>query len=341
MQPDRRDQVVDFVREWSEKTEIATILIVGMLGIGAAKFYSWRQRYGKVNEHNGKIPRDHWLLESEKQAIIQFHHDHPIEGYRRLTYMMIDANVVFASPATVWRVLSREGLLQRFPRHPSKKGTGFHQPLAAHEHWHVDMSYINIQGTFYYLCAVIDGASRSIVAWDLKTSMTEVEVEIVIQKGRDAFPEAKPRIISDNGPQFIAKDFKEFIRTTGMTHVRTSPYYPQSNGKIERWNKSYKEECVRPGTPLTHEDGVRITARYIDYYNTRRLHSSLGYVTPKDWLDGRQKAIHSERDNKLEQARLARQKMRREGVPYVPPTASSTGVVSNPPAGLDPPDVIQ
>jgi putative transposase len=55
------------------------------------------------------------------------------------------------------------------------------------------------------------------------------------------------RIISDNGPQFIARDFKEFIRISGMTHVRTSPYYPQSNGKIERWHKSLKSECIRPG----------------------------------------------------------------------------------------------
>lgn len=330
--------MVDFVRRWSEKTEIATRQFVRWLGIGAGKFYSWRQRYGKVNEHNASIPRDHWLLPSEKQAIVAFHGEHSLEGYRRLTYMMIDANVVFASPATVWRVLSGAGLLERFPHRPSRKGQGFQQPLAVHEHWHVDISYINIQGTFYYLCAVIDGASRFIVAWDLKISMTEVEVEIVIQKGRDAFPGAKPRMISDNGPQFIAKDFKEFIRISGMTHVRTSPYYPQSNGKIERWNKSYKQECIRPGTPLTHEDGLRITARYIDHYNNVRLHSALGYVTPKDRMEDRQKAICDERDRKLEDARMSRQRMRREGVPYQPPDPA---VISNQTAGHDPPNVLQ
>jgi transposase InsO family protein len=68
----------------------------------------------------------------------------------------------------------------------------------------------------------------------------------------------KPRIISDNGPQFIAKDFKEFIRISGMTHVRTSSYFPQSNGKIERWHKSLKGECIRPGTPLSLEDARRL-----------------------------------------------------------------------------------
>jgi transposase InsO family protein len=71
-------------------------------------------------------------------------------------------------------------------------------------------------------------------------------------------PEAKPRIISDNGPQFIARDFKEFIRISGMTHVRTSPYYPQWNGKIERWHQSLKRECIRPGTPLSLDDAQRL-----------------------------------------------------------------------------------
>jgi putative transposase len=89
-------------------------------------------------------------------------------------------------------------------------------------------------------------------------------------------PEAKPRIISDNGPQFIARDFKEFIRVAGMTHVRTSPGYPQSNGKLERWHKSLKTECIRPGTPLTKEHARRLIQTYVHHYNTARLHSAIG-----------------------------------------------------------------
>ena len=88
--------------------------------------------------------------------------------------------------------------------------------------------------------------------------MTEADVETIIQRARERYPDARPRIISDNGPQFIAKDFKEFIRICGMTHVRTSPYYPQSNGKIERWHKSLKGECIRVKTPLSLEDARRL-----------------------------------------------------------------------------------
>jgi putative transposase len=147
-----------------------------------------------------------------------------------LTFMMLDDDVVAVSPASVYRVLKQAGRLDRRPFSPSKKGTGFVQPLLAHEHWHVDVSYINVSGTFYYLTSVLDGCSRYIVHRELRESMTERDIETIIQRALERHPEKKPRIISDNGPQFIARDFKEFIRLTGVTHVRTSPYYPQSKG---------------------------------------------------------------------------------------------------------------
>ncbi len=160
----------------------------------------------------------------EGQAILGFHEQHPLEGYRRLTFMMLDADVVAASPSSVYRVLKAAGVLERHNVKPSKKGTGFAQPSGPHEHWHVDVSYINIAGTFYFLCSILDGYSRYIVHWEIRETMLEAEVETIIQRAREKFPGAKPRIISDNGPQFIAKDFQEFIRRCGMTHLRTSPY---------------------------------------------------------------------------------------------------------------------
>jgi transposase InsO family protein len=140
--------------------------------------------------------------------------------------------------------------------------------------------------------------------------MTEAEVETIIQRGRERFAGEHPRIISDNGPQFIAKDFKEFIRICGMTHVRTSPYYPQSNGKIERWHKTLKGECIRVKTPLSLEDARRIVAEFVAYYNEVRLHSAIGFVTPADKLGGRDSAIFAERDRKLEAARGRRKAAR-------------------------------
>ena len=115
-----------------------------------------------------------------------------------------------------------------------------------------------------------------------------------------------------NRPQFIAKDFKEFIRISGMTHLRTSPFYPQSNGKIERWHKSLKGECIRPGTPLSVADARRLVHGYVDHYNNVRLNSATGYITPKDMLAGRQQEIHTARDRKLEAARRQRQLRRQQ-----------------------------
>jgi transposase InsO family protein len=137
--------------------------------------------------------------------------------------------------------------------------------------------------------------------------MRETDIEVILERAKELWPEAKPRIISDNGPQFIARDFKEFIRISGMTHVRTSPYYPQSNGKLERWHKSLKVECIRPLTPLTVDDARRLIQSYVHHYNTLRLHSAIGYVAPQAMLAGRQAEIHAERDRKLEEARQQRQ----------------------------------
>ena len=299
------------MRRWSDASEIAARTLVLWLGLASSKFYNWRQRYGKVNEHNGWIPRDFWLEDGEKRAIVEFHDRFPLEGYRRLTFMMLDADVVAVSPSSVWRVLHGAGRLGR-PGKPSSKGKGFQQPLGPHQHWHVDISYLNLSGTFYYLCSVLDGYSRYLVHWELRESMTEAEVEIILQRARERFPQAKPRIISDNGPQFIARDFKEFIRICGMTHVRTSPFYPQSNGKIERWHQSLKAECVRPGVPLSLDDARRLVGRYVEHYNGVRLHSALGYVTPQAKLEGREPQIFAERDRKLEAARRQRQRRRQE-----------------------------
>ena len=310
MPHDTRDAIMDFVNGWSEKAEVPLCRFIGWLGIAKSKFYNWHARYGKVNEHNGRIPRDFWLEDWEKQAIVEFHHGHPDEGYRRLTFMMLDADVVAVGPTSVWRVLHERGLLDPWNRAVSKKGTGFVQPLRPHEHWHVDVSYINICGTFYYLCSALDGCSRFIVHWEIRESMREADIEIILERAKEAFPEARPRIISDNGPQFIAKDFKEFIRISGMTHVRTSPYYPQSNGKVERWHGSLKSECIRPGTPLSLDDARRLVASYVKHYNEVRLHSAIGFVTPRTMLEGRALQIFAERDRKLEAAREQRKARR-------------------------------
>ncbi len=274
---DIRDQIVDFVHRWAEPAELAWTQLLGWIGLGARKFRHWRARYGKANEHNHLVPRDHWLEEC---------------------------------PSSVYRVLKAAGLLLDRWQKPSRKGRGFVQPLAPHEHWHIDFSYVNVGGTFYYLCSVLDGCSRYVVEWDIREAMKEADAELVLQRAREKHPQAKPQIISDNGPQFVAKDFKEFLRLWQTSHVFTSPHYPQSNGKLERYHRTLKEQAIRPKTPLTLEDAHRVVGQFVDHYNNVRLHSALGYVTPKDRLEGRHLEIQKARDQKLEAARRQRQAKR-------------------------------
>jgi putative transposase len=298
--------VVNFIRRHAGLTEFPIVRLVGWLGIGRYKFYDWCNRLGQANCHNSAIPRDFWLDEWERQAIVEFYLEHQKDGYRRLTFMMLDRDIAAVSPASTYRVLKEAGLMRKWNGKESKKGTGFIQPTTAHEHWHVDVSYLNISGTFYYFCGLLDGYSRYIVHWEIRESMTEADVEIIIQRAREKYPEAGPRIISDNGPQFIANEFKKFIKLCGMTHVRTSPFYPQSNGKLERFHKSYKSECIRPKTPLSMDDAKRETEKYVKHYNNERLHAAIGYIAPVDKLEGRDQMIFDDRKRKLEEARKRR-----------------------------------
>ena len=298
--------MVDYIDKWTLRAEIAAKQLLAWMGLPTSKFHLWRKHYGRPHAHNGHIPRDGWLEAWEKQAIIDFHRRFPLEGYRRLTFMMLDQDIVAVSPSSTYRVLKGAGLLDRNKWAPSKKGTGFVQPLKAHDHWHIDISYLNIAGTFYFLCSVLDGYSRAIVHWEIRETMKEPEVETIVQRALEKYPGNKPRIISDNGPQFIAKDFKQFIRLAGITHVRTSPYYPQSNGKLERFHGTLKQEDFRHKAPQNVEDARRVVGDFVTHYNEVRLHSALGYITPHDMLAGRAPEIFANRDSKLEAARSKR-----------------------------------
>lgn len=298
------------MKKWSRRTELPTKKLLGWMQLSTSKFHQWKERYGKANEHNGQIPRDWWLEDWEKQAIIDYHEQHPLEGYRSLTFMMLDDDIVAASPSSVYRVLKQAGKLDRKWQKPSKKGTGFVQPLKPHEHWHIDVAHINIGGTFFFLCSLLDGFSRYLVHWELRETMKEWEVETIVQRGLEKFPGMTPQIISDNGPQFIARDFKSFVRIQGLTHVRTSPYYPQSNGKLERWHASLKQECIRPKCPASLAEARAQVQRYVDHYNHVRLHSAIEYLAPADKLNGLGDMILEQRDQKLEEARARRQQNR-------------------------------
>jgi transposase InsO family protein len=218
--------------------------------------------------------------------------------------MMLDDNVVAVSPSSTYRVLKTTDLFNLWnttPKNAKKKG--FDQPTRPHEHWHIDIKYVNFHCTFLFLTSIIDGFSRYIVHYELRLSMQEFDVQVTLQRALEKFPWVSPRIISDNGTQFIAKEFGEFLRLRDLQHARTSICYPQSNGKIERFHRSLSEECLRTSSFVGLNDARQQIAAYIEHYNTERLHSSLYYLTLEDFLFNRIGSRLKERDEKLYQAR--------------------------------------
>lgn len=282
--------------------------LLKFVGLPRSKFYEWKRRFGQANQHNGQVPRDFWLEDWEKKAIISYKRQHDDEGYRRLTYRMMDEDVVAVSPATTYRVLHEAGLMSRWNQTSSSaKRTGFQQPQAPHEHWHIDISYVKFQGVFQFLISVLDGCSRSILHHDVRAQMQEYDVQLVLQEALEKHPGESPRIISDNGSQFIAREFKAFISQMELSHVRTSPNYPQSNGKIEAFHKNIKTECLRRQSFLSQDELRTAVKSYIDFYNHKRLHSGIHYLPPVAVLNGNAESILKQRDRKLEQARKRRQ----------------------------------
>jgi putative transposase len=302
---DVRDVVIDFIRDTALKYDVSELQIAGWVGLYPSKFYSWCERFGKRNSHNGKVPRDFWIERWERKSIVDFHARYPLEGYRRLAFMMIDADVVSVSPSTVYRVLSDAGVIGRAEREPSKKGTGFEQPTRPHAHWHTDVSYLNVGGSFVFVLLIVDGYSRAIVGWDVAESMETTRITLAVQRAKERYGDHGQRMISDNGPQFVSKDFKEFVRQAGMTHVTTSPYYPQSNGKVEAANKTMKK-TMRPAAARNLAEARTRLAEWVQHYNEVRLHSAIGYVAPNAVLNGTRARIQAERDARLAAARQTR-----------------------------------
>ena len=291
-----------------------------MIGISKSKYYKWQERLGKANLHNYNLPKSNWLLPWERQAIINYAKDHYAEndfflrdGYRRITYRMLDEDIVAVSPSSVYRILKAEGLLNQWnTTKTSSRGFGFNQPMAPHQHWHTDIKYINFRGSFLFLISVMDGYSRYIIHHEVRANMTKYDVELTIQRAKEKYPDARAKIISDNGGQFISKDFQEFIKFLELTHIRTSVAYPQSNGKLERFHRSIGIECFHTNSFISIEDAREIIAKYIDYYNRIRLHSALFYLSPEDFLLGKQEERIAQREQKLQQAAIDREECWRE-----------------------------
>lgn len=310
----QRDTIVNYCEHIRQESILPIGWLILHLGVQSTRYYDWKKRFGQPNMDRAyNVPKSHWLLSQEREAITSYAQQtiaegttYSRQGYRRLTYQMIDKDICCCSPATVYNVLKETGLLNKWKSKNKTivKGTGFKQPTKPHQHWHIDIKYVNFRGAFMFFISVLDGFSRAILSYDIRPSMTEEDVAIVLQKAYEKYSllASHVRLISDNGKQFLAKDFTNYLKELNIQHVRTSPMYPQSNGKIERFHRSLNEECIRRNSFIDLEDLKQQFERYIYTYNHERLHSALNYLPPITYLDGTYNEKITERKKKLEKA---------------------------------------
>jgi transposase InsO family protein len=219
---------------------------------------------------------------------------------------MPDEGIAAVSPASVYNVLKRHhpGKDRQPPKEEEAKG--FVQPVGIHEQRHLDFSYIRIAGAFYYFISILDGYSRKILVWDWCETMDGINAEVLVAKAKELFPLAMPRIISDNGGQFCSKDFRELIALLEFEQTFTSANHPQSNGKLERFHRTFKTEHVRQSAYFGYADAKDGMKCRIDYHDTMRLHSAIWYLPPEDVFQGRVEKRLAERGLKLHTAFIDR-----------------------------------
>jgi transposase InsO family protein len=290
------------------KTELPLEILLEYAGISERTWREWQQRHGVETKHNNNTPKNHHLTPKEVMAIFLYCSANPLKGYRVQCWEMVDQNIAFVSCSSVYNVIKRYNLGKKWAEAEEMKKKGFDQPIAVHEQWHIDFSYIKIGVAFYYFLGILDGFSRRMLNWRLCKTMEGINAEILVAQTKELYPDAKnPRLISDNGSQFISKDFQELLVFLELGHTLTSANHPQSNGKLERFNRTLKSEHVRRAAYLNYEDACVRMSEWIAYYNTQRLHSAIWYLTPNDVFYNRAAGRLAERKEKLHTAFISRQ----------------------------------
>lgn len=302
--------VVETIESLNRRTGISRRQLLSWADIVPSRYNRWRalSRSGDVV----KVVRQRCatqILPEEHAAIVEFRKGVIKEGrtlgYRFQAYEMLDRDIAAVSESVVYRTLKEEGLLSTRESHPTRKGTGFVQPLRVHDHWHTDISYLYEFGYRAYLISVLDGCSRAVLHHKVRRSMTSGDVELVLQTAMEKYPAAKPRLITDNGGQFVSYQFKQFLAEAGFTHRRTAANYPQSNGKMERQFRTTKE-MLRQQSIVDFQDLEDGIDQNIYTYNYERYHSAIGYVAPMDVVLNRAESILLARQQKLDAARKYR-----------------------------------
>jgi len=291
--------------------------ILSELGLTRSVYYDWlgKQKMGRLADRV-VVPRSPLtVLSAEVKSAVEYAKAHPREGYRRLTWMMVDDDIVYLAPTTVYRILDKHDLLYRWKR--PEPGMGKKVPVATYpdEVWHVDLMYLWVKGRWYFLVTVLDSYSRYVVHWELALSMLASEVADIIAAALEKVPGKRPRIVRDNGSQFVSKDWREVIRHFEIEEIPIRVRHPESNGRIERYHRSVREEGLGDQEREDYYQARDLLDQWVRYYNHERLHSALNYLHPVDYYKGNPEALMAARKKKLTKAIARRKEINKRSQP--------------------------
>jgi len=297
--------VIDDLAIQKARSGLTLWRLLKLYGIKRSTYYGW---FNEVERDKRERQHCRSPLPEEVKAVLEFRALHRDIGYRKLTWLMNDAGVAFLAESTVYQILLKHNLLNGWNRSANDDTAKEyrHKPSRVHEHWHTDIAYIKVRGIFYFLIMVLDGYSRYVLDWELMPDMLGRTVEDFIQRVKDKYPHAKPKLIHDNGSQFISTDFKKLVTQLEIQQVFTRRNHPQTNGKAERWNGLVKQEAIRPACPESYQEACTVIGDYVDMYNNRRLHAGIKFLRPADMFFGRAAAILSQRKERIATARAVR-----------------------------------
>jgi len=283
-----------------EGSQLPTRRTLDKLGIPRTTFYRWYDRYlaggPEALEDRSPRPSRVWnrIPEPVREKIKELALQESELSPRELAVQFTDAEKYFVSEASVYRILKSYDLITSPAYVVLSAADEFRDKTTRpNQLWQTDFTYLKVIGWgWFYLSTILDDYSRYIIAWKLCTTMKAADVTDTLDlalaaSGCDrATVRHKPRLLSDNGSSYIAADLAGYLDARGMDHIRGAPLHPQTQGKIERWHQTLKNRILLENYYLPGDLERQIGA-FVDHYNNRRYHESLGNLTPADVYLGR------------------------------------------------------
>jgi len=286
---------------------------LGALEISRGTYYRWLKEAAWGKERPARTTAQAFeALAEEREAVLGYARQHPTIRHRELAWRMVDEDVAYVSPSTVYRILRDAELVCRGRGRRKRYREEMEKASRPDQRWGTDLMYLKVHDANYFYLGFIDEYSRYIVHWELLSGMDGERVSLASQAALETLPRSasgellvKPEIRSDNGSCFLSREFHGVLEHYGLTHVKIKPHCPEENGIMERSNRTLREALEEEDLETRHqaEDAI---ARIVGWYNTDRLHSSLGFLRPIDYYRGEPLVMHEARRQKLAAARHRR-----------------------------------